>query len=110
MRPQGERGDHLDQSAEKVYDLNLELDVSAHLHSLAAFLSPTLPFVLTPPTPHHHHGAIPQCNPPSLQFYPLYPPPSTPTLFSSPTPPVYLFFHQIELAESKGIPAIPSQS
>lgn len=75
MRPQGERGDHLDQSAEKVYDLNLELDVSAHLHSLAAFLSPTLPFVLTPPPPipPHHHGAIPQCNPPSLRFYPLYP-------------------------------------
>lgn len=53
MRPQGECGDHLDQSAEKFYDLNLELDVSAHLHSLAAFLSPTLPFVLTPPPPSH---------------------------------------------------------
>lgn len=51
MRQQGERGDHLDQSAEKVYDLNLELDVSTHLHSLTAFFSPTLPFVLSPPPP-----------------------------------------------------------
>lgn len=65
-----------------------------------------------PHQPPHLRGAFPlwaQRNPPFLYFYPL-PPSNTPTLFSSPTTPVYLFFHQIELAESKGIPAIPSQS
>lgn len=84
----------------EVYNLNLELDVSAHVDSLHTFLSPALPFVLT-----------------NLNFFPSQPtfpspssPHGTPTLFLSPTPPVYLFFHQIELAESKGIPTIPSQS
>lgn len=69
----------------------------------ALFFSPALPFVLIAVA-----HSLSELNA-TLRFF-IPPPPSTPTLFLSPTPPVYLFFHQIELAESKGIPTIPSQS
>lgn len=88
----------------EVYDFNLELDVST--------LPCALPFVLTNPTTStaaHSHSEL-HVTLHLFIFSPLSTPPATPTLFLSPTPLVYLFFHQIELVESKGIPTIPSQS
>lgn len=70
---------------------------------------------------------LPLNTPPSplfISFFRLsFSPTSSPCLRSQPprltlpllsslplTPPAYLFFHQIELAESKGIPNVPSQT
>lgn len=103
----------------KVYDFNLELDVSTHLDSLPPFpffvsplLSSVCPHQPRRPTTRSFPFLRAPCNASISSFFhfPLSASPATPTLFLSPTPPVYLFFHQIELVKSKGIPTIPSQS
>lgn len=98
----------------EVYDFNLELDVSTHLDSLPPSPSPLRSSACTqPPSPPSPPPLIPPLRSHitnHLFIFPPLHPPTTPTFFLSPTPPAYLFFHQIELAESKGIPTIPSQS
>lgn len=92
----------------KVYDFNRELDVISTPY-LPLFLPSAFPFALTNlPTNAHSLSELHETL--HLFILPLSTTPTTPTPSLSPTPPVYLFFHQIELAESKGIPTIPSQS